>query len=205
MLGDVHHHTHLFCVNCRLLYERNISAQMVRDRRDALIVEVLETQALGAKTKSWIQSSFGTEQGLELNTQAFRNHMFSAMYSATSILEQMFGHVKDEQQQELKNGMLCECLGKVFFFLDVRLGNIALDLKASFTKGKFMEDHPPKRPDEKPSTGYRWQMQVGIVWWWCTSHTCMRCEVYKLLVLRVTDRISPSPLVSFKPKWETTS
>ena len=173
MLGDVHHRTHLFCVYCRLLYERNISPQMVRDSRDALILQVRSTQAVAAKTRNWIESTFGTQQGLELNSQAFRNHIFSAGYSSTSLLEQMFGHVKEDQQQELKNGMLCDCLAKVFFFLEVRLGNIAIDLKAILAKNKFMEDHPPKRPDEKPTTGYRWQMQVRIVWWWCTSHSFM--------------------------------
>lgn len=65
----------------------------------------------------------------------------------------------------LKNGWLCEVLEIIFFFMSLKLSKIAKELEKLQQFKKFMNDKPPRRdrPEEKPSTGYRWQQEVNLL------------------------------------------
>ncbi len=90
-----------------LLYGRNISIHMAYEIRDALLALVLGLPGLSQKTKNWFNSTFGTDEAMQTNTQAFRNFLMTCGYCADSLIELLFRNVKGTK--ELRWCTLCNC------------------------------------------------------------------------------------------------
>jgi hypothetical protein len=159
----------LHSFSCSLLYDRYISVHMAFQFRDELIAKVKSTTNLDSKTGRWIIANFASDESLFRNCQALRNHIFTFWFKATSLLECLFGHIKKGNKSNLKKGRLFEVLSDLFFFFNIRLNKIAVDLRESLSRNAFMESNPPKnhvRMDmfcPRGSVGWRWQLQVNCL------------------------------------------
>jgi hypothetical protein len=137
--------------------------------RDELIAKVKGTHNIDSKTGKWIIANFESDENLFRNCQAMRNHIFTFWFKATSLLECLFGHIKKDNKTNLKKGRLFEVLSDLFFFFNLRLEKIAVDLKDLRSRNAFMESNPPKthmRSDtsnQRGSVGWRWQTQVNCL------------------------------------------
>ena len=112
--------------------------------RDELIAKVKDTKNIDSKTSKWIIANFASDESLFRNCQAMRNHIFTFWFKATSLLECLFGNIKKENKSNLKKGRLFEVLSDLFFFFNLRLEKIAVDLKDLRSRNAFMESNPPK-------------------------------------------------------------
>ena len=155
--------------SCRLLYDRYISVHMAFQLRDELIAKVKGTHNIDSTTCKWIIANFESDENLFRNCQAMRNHIFTFWFKATSLLECLFGHIKKDNKTNLKKGRLFEVLSDLFFFFNLRLEKIAVDLKDLRSRNAFMESNPPKNHmrndtlNQRGSVGWRWQTQVNCL------------------------------------------
>ena len=110
----------------------------------------------------------------QMNTQAFRNFMFSSGYSADSAMELWFRNTKGtkEESAELKKGTIYDSLNHLFTFQTIRVSHVALELDKLLSHDKFMDCEAPKPDAYRKSTYYRWNDQVSVVY---TSLHCTRC------------------------------
>jgi hypothetical protein len=142
---------------------------MAYQLRDELISKVKATKNIDSKASKWILANFESNESLFRNCQAMRNHIFTFWFKATSLLECLFGHIKKDNKSNLKKGRLFEVLSDLFFFFNLRLNKIAVDLRDLLARNAFMESNPPKnhaRSDtlnRRGSVGWRWQTQVNCL------------------------------------------
>ena len=101
---------------------------------------------------------------LQINTQAFRNFMFSSGYSADSAMELWFRNTKGYKDEKaiLGKGMIHESLEHLFTFTTVRVARIANDLNSLLKQNKFMDSDVPDDKTYRKSTYYRWNDQVSV-------------------------------------------
>jgi len=97
-----------------------------------------------------------------MNTQAFRNHMFTRGCCADAAMELYFRNTKGikEESADLKKGTIHESLSRLFTFQTIRVAHVARELTSLISKKKFMDCDPPKDDEWLKSTLYRWKDQV---------------------------------------------
>lgn len=170
-----------------LLYGRCLSIHMACDTRDTLLSLVLISPTISQTTKAWFQKTFGSEEGMQTNTQAFRNFLYTCGYCADSRIELFFRNHKGTRVErctlslahlftltrshsaELKRGLLHETLDKHFTFVDVRMSKVSIDLQNLLRNDQFMDQDQPKAGD-KLSTLHRWKEQVSECTLQCLRH-----------------------------------
>lgn len=101
---------------------------------------------------------------LQINTQAFRNFLFSSGYSADSAMELWFRNTKGYKEEKaiLGKGLIHESLEHLFTFTTVRVARIANDLSSLLKHNKFMDADVPDDTTYRKSTYYRWNDQVSV-------------------------------------------
>jgi hypothetical protein len=101
---------------------------------------------------------------LQVNTQAFRNFLFSSGYCADSAMELWFRNVKGhkEEKADLGRGSIFESLDHLFTFTTIRVARIAQDLGDLLKKNKFMDCDVPNDEQRRKSTFFRWSDQVTV-------------------------------------------
>jgi hypothetical protein len=80
-----------------LLYERHMSSAMA-ETLSAWVTKLATEKPIAAPTRNKIIAMFGTKEAMKKNTQAFKNHLYSAWYSCDTVLEALFKHTKDDQR-----------------------------------------------------------------------------------------------------------
>jgi hypothetical protein len=101
-----------------------------------------------------------------MNTQAFRNHMFTRGNQADAAMELYFRNTKGtkEESADLKKGSIHDSLSHLFTFQTIRVTQVARELASLLRKHKFMDCDPPKEDIWVKSTLYRWIDQVTVVY-----------------------------------------
>ena len=101
---------------------------------------------------------------LQINTQAFRNFIFTSGYSADSAMELWFRNTKGykDEKADIGRGMIHESLDHLFTFSTVRVAKIANDLSTLLKHNKFMDADVPDDKTYRKSTYYRWADQVSV-------------------------------------------
>ena len=114
-----------------------------------------------------------------MNTQAYRNFMFTHGNSADSAMELYFRNTKGvkAESEELKKGTIHDTLSHLFTFQTIRVTHVARELASLLSKGKFMDCEVPKEGIYVKSTLYRWNDQVTVVY---TKYALCAC-ISKLL------------------------
>ena len=110
-----------------------------------------------------------------MNTQAFRNFMFTRGTCADAAMENYFRNTKGlkEESSVLKKGTIHESLSHLFTFQTIRVTHVARELAQLISKHKFMDCDPPKENTWVKSTLYRWKDQVKVVYTKCTICACV--------------------------------
>jgi hypothetical protein len=110
-----------------------------------------------------------------MNTQAFRNWMFTRGTCADSAMELYFRNTKGvkEESSDLKKGTIHDSLSHLFTFLTIRVAHVAKELSSLLGKNKFMDCDPPKDDTRVKSTLYRWMDQVTVVYTKCALCACV--------------------------------
>ena len=190
---------------CDLLYGRCLSIHMAYEIRDELIKRVAES-SLCSTTKNWFGKTFNCDEGMETNTQAFRNFMMTSGYCSDSLIEVFFRNCKGLKEERctlaiphffvltrtrsagLKRGLLHETLDKHFTFVDVRMSKVSLALQTLLKNDQFVDQDSRKDGDKKMSTLQRWKHQVSAHCSICASiiaathkpiaSDCIDCTVY---------------------------
>ena len=128
-----------------LIFGENITTHMAREIRDELLAAT-KKHNLKPEIGKWAQRTFGHDDDLAVNCQAFRNFIFTNGYNATVLIELMFGNVKNNIEYKLKHGCLWSVLERVFFFVDKRIDKIVKNLQKVALHGQFMNCDPEKLP-----------------------------------------------------------
>ncbi len=101
-----------------------------------------------------------------MNTQAFRNFMFSCGYAADSAMELWFRNSKGTKEESavLRKGTIHDSLSRLFVFTTIRVAKVANELNNLTKQGKFMDCEVPKPQTYRKSTYFRWNDQVRRVY-----------------------------------------
>jgi hypothetical protein len=120
-----------------------------------------------------------------MNTQAFRNWMFTRGCCADAAMELYFRNTKGikEESSELKKGTIHESLSRLFTFQTIRVAHVARELANLLGKNKFMDCDPPKEDTWVKSTLHRWKDQVTVAS--CVHKDCTLCMRLKVVFLQV--------------------
>ena len=104
-----------------------------------------------------------------MNTQAFRNWMFTRGTCADAAMELYFRNTKGakEDSAELRKGTIFDSLSRLFTFQTIRVAHVARELGNLLSKNKFMDCDAPKDDTWVKSTFYRWTDQVTVVYTKC--------------------------------------
>jgi hypothetical protein len=115
-----------------------------------------------------------------MNTQAFRNFMFTRSNQADAAMELYFRNTKGtrEESAELKKGTIHDSLSHLFTFQTIRVTDVARKLASLLAKNKFMDCDPPKDDTWIKSTFHRWNDQVTVVY---TKYALCACASKLLL------------------------
>jgi hypothetical protein len=110
-----------------------------------------------------------------MNTQAFRNWMFTRGNCADAAMELYFRNSKGikEESSELKKGTIHDSLSHLFTFQTIRVAHVARELGTLMAKNKFMDCDAPKDDTWVKSTLYRWMDQVTVVYTKCALCACV--------------------------------
>jgi hypothetical protein len=145
----------------RLLYNKHTSVSRCLELRNMLFENVATNHNLASDTKKRILALF-SDEALPQTSQAFRNFIFTHIYSATVLLEAMFGHIKtSETRNTLKHGLLYDVIMQLFAYVDVRIQNLARKMEKPRQKQAWMDVTPEgtkKNKDKKDSTLTRWKV-----------------------------------------------
>jgi hypothetical protein len=179
----------------QLLYGREISTHVAFETRDQLFSEMYKAGAASHTVKKWVTANFESDAAMQvrvhtccnvryshthiqMNTQAFRNFMFSSGYAADSAMELYFRNSKGirEEQAALAKGTIHDSLSRLFVFQTIRVSKVAIDLETLLKHHKFMDCDVPKEDTYRKSTLYRWNDQASNVYTQCNSipQTCCR-------------------------------
>ena len=111
----------------------------------------------------------------QMNTQAFRNFMFTRGNCADTAIELYFRNTKGikEESSDLKKGTIHDSLSHLFTFQTIRVAHVARELVTLMAKNKFMDCDPPKEDTWVKSTLYRWMDQVTVVYTKCALCACV--------------------------------
>lgn len=111
----------------------------------------------------------------QMNTQAFRNWMFTRGNCADTAIELYFRNTKGikEESSDLKKGTIHDSLSHLFTFQTIRVAHVARELSRLLDKKKFMDCDPPKDDTWVKSTLYRWMDQVTVVYTKCALCACV--------------------------------
>jgi hypothetical protein len=110
---------------------------------------VAEKHNLSGEMAQWVHRTFGHDDDLAVNSQAFRNFIFTNGYCATSLIELMFGNIKYDAQFKIKHGCLWSVFERIFFFVDKRIDKIVKHLQKAAVNGQFMSSDPEKQPKKE--------------------------------------------------------
>jgi hypothetical protein len=118
-----------------------------------------------------------------MNTQAFRNWMFTRGNCADAAMELYFRNTKGEKEEsaELRKGTIHDSLSRLFTFQTIRVAHVARELGTLLRKNKFMDCDVPKEDTWVKSTFYRWTDQVTVVYTKCTQ-VCTLCMCLKVVL-----------------------
>jgi hypothetical protein len=110
-----------------------------------------------------------------MNTQAFRNWMFTRGNCADAAMELYFRNTKGEREDssELRKGTIHDSLSRLFTFQTIRVAHVARQLGSLLGKSKFMDCDVPKDDTWVKSTYYRWADQVTVVYTKCALCACV--------------------------------
>jgi hypothetical protein len=101
-----------------------------------------------------------------MNTQAYRNFMFSNGNSSDSNMELFFRNRKGtkEESAKLKKGSIHDSLSETFVFQTIRVSHVAQELSKLMSEGNFMDTAAPKKDTYRKSTMHRWIDNVRFVY-----------------------------------------